>query len=189
MWVLKDFFFYIILNDFSLHPYTQYNPKCGNKENSTHRLSRLISPEDSEAKSRLHSAKVNIQLLVIRTWHRGDPTEWWVLPPPNPRGTEHAEDGLILWAWLMRVPLESVKSTEDKKKKYGNKKVGIPKLGSLWISTDQPRALLGYCHRQKEHTNFLSEKKNQCFRNSSSSWKDWDCPQEDWLSLWRCYPD
>lgn len=60
---------------FPLATHMQYNPKGGNKEDSTHRLSRLISPENPEAESRLHPAKVNIQLLIIWTWHKRDPIE------------------------------------------------------------------------------------------------------------------
>lgn len=42
----------------------------GNQEEITHRLPRLISSQDPEAKPRLHSPKVNIQLLVIGTWFK-----------------------------------------------------------------------------------------------------------------------
>lgn len=97
---------------------------------------------------------------------------------------EHTNDKLILWMWLMRVLLELVE-IRGLKKKGGNKKV--PKLGSLWINSDQTRALLGYHHRQKEHTNFLTgEKKKRCLYNSLFSRKHSDCCQEDWLSLWGC---
>jgi hypothetical protein len=48
---------------------------CGNTLNSTYRLSRFISPKDSKAKSRLHPPKVNIQFLIIWTWHKGNPIE------------------------------------------------------------------------------------------------------------------
>lgn len=58
----------------------------------------------------------------------------------------------------MRVLLELVE-IRGLKKKSGNKKV--PKLGSLWINSDQTRALLGYHHRQKEHTNFLTGEKKK----------------------------
>ena len=71
----------------------------------------------------------------------------------------------------MRVLLRV--SDEHRNKKiyiyiYGDKKVHIPKLGSVWINSDQPRTLLAYCHRQKEHTHFLSQKKkkSQCLCNS-----------------------
>lgn len=92
----------------------------------------------------------------------------------------------------MRVLLRVSDEHRNKKKKYiyGDKKVCIPKLGSLWINSDQPRTLLAYCHRQKEHTHFLSWKKKKINASVILYFPEIiEIALENWLPLWGCYSD
>lgn len=79
-WIKKPFYFIaltqcsfgfscVVMFFWPLHRFLSY--KRESQEEITHRLSRLISSQDPEAKPRLHSPQVNIQLLVIGTWFKG----------------------------------------------------------------------------------------------------------------------
>lgn len=100
-------FSYVVVFFWPLHRFESYEKES--QKEITHRLSRLISSQDPEAKARLHSPKVNIQLLVIGTWFKGK-SHWakrlalsWEFAPSSLPPCVHC-------TWLMASWLELVET-------------------------------------------------------------------------------